>query len=186
MQIASLTFFNFNNMSSADKNLSLYNESNIPSGSPYKFGIVVADWNEEITHALYKGCYDTLIKHGAKEENIFTIQVPGTFELPQGARILQKSKPIDATICIGCVIKGETSHNEYINMSVANALQNMAIATAKPFIFGVLTPNSMEQAIDRAGGKYGNKGVEAAVTALRMAALPKSLEKENTSIGFSK
>ena len=71
-------------------------------------------------------------------------------------------------------------------MSVANALQNMAIATAKPFIFGVLTPNSMEQAIDRAGGKYGNKGVEAAVTALRMAALPKSLEKENTSIGFGK
>lgn len=173
-------------MSSADKNLSSYNENNIPSGEPYKFGIVVADWNEEITHALYKGCFDTLIKHGAKEENIITVQVPGTFELPQGARILQKHKNTDAVICIGCVIKGETSHNEYINMSVANALQNMAIATAKPFIFGVLTPNDMQQALDRAGGKYGNKGIEAAVTALRMAALPKSLETETTSIGFGK
>ena len=98
--------------------------------------------------------------------------------------MLHKSKSIDATICIGCVIKGETSHNEYINMSVANALQNMSVASGKPFIFGVLTPNSMEQALDRAGGKYGNKGVEAAVTALRMAHIAKSLGKANSSIGF--
>jgi 6,7-dimethyl-8-ribityllumazine synthase len=135
---------------------------------------------------LYEGCYDTLIKHGAKAENIHSLQVPGTFELPQGARILNKNRNVDATICIGCVIKGETSHNEYINMSVAQGLQNMAIATSKPFIFGVLTPNSMEQAIDRAGGKYGNKGVEAAVTALRMAGLTSELQGEGSSIGFGK
>jgi len=173
-------------MSSADKNLSSYDESTLPSAEKLKFGIVIADWNKEITHALYEGCYDTLIKHGAKADNIHTIQVPGTFELPQGARILNKNRNVDATICIGCVIKGETSHNEYINMSVAQGLQNMAIATSKPFVFGVLTPNSMEQAIDRAGGKYGNKGVEAAVTALRMAGLSLELEGEGSSIGFGK
>ncbi|CAA6830461.1 MAG: 6,7-dimethyl-8-ribityllumazine synthase (EC [uncultured Aureispira sp.] len=173
-------------MSSADKNLSSYDESTLPSAEKLKFGIIVADWNKEITHALYEGCYDTLIKHGAKAENIHSLQVPGTFELPQGARILNKNRNVDATICIGCVIKGETSHNEYINMSVAQGLQNMAIATSKPFIFGVLTPNSMEQAIDRAGGKYGNKGVEAAVTALRMAGLTSELQGEGSSIGFGK
>lgn len=173
-------------MSSADKNLSSYDESTLPSAEKLKFGIVVADWNKEITHALYEGCYDTLIKHGAKAENIHTIQVPGTFELPQGARILNKNRNVDATICIGCVIKGETSHNEYINMSVAQGLQNMAIATSKPFIFGVLTPNSMEQAIDRAGGQYGNKGVEAAVTALRMAGLSSDLAGRGGAIGFGK
>lgn len=171
-------------MSSAHKNLSTYKEEDLPDGGEFKIGIIVADWNEKITHALYEGCYDTLIKHGVKEENIQTVQVPGTFELPQGARILNKSKVMDATICIGCVIKGETSHNEYINMSVAQALQNMAIATGKSFIFGVLTPNSMEQAEDRAGGKYGNKGVEAAVTALRMAGLSTLLKTESKSIGF--
>lgn len=173
-------------MSSKDKNLSTYNESDIPSAEELSFGIIVSDWNAEITHALYKGCLETLEKHGAKEENIHVVQVPGTYELPQGARILNQHKKLDATICIGCVIKGETSHNEYINMSVAQALQNMAIATGKPFVFGVLTPNNMEQALDRAGGKYGNKGVEAAVTALRMAHLPKALEEKNTSIGFGK
>jgi 6,7-dimethyl-8-ribityllumazine synthase len=173
-------------MSSKDKNLSVYDESTLPSAENLKFGIVVADWNEEITHALYEGCYDTLIKHGVKEENIHTVQVPGTFELPQAARILNAHKNIDATVCIGCVIKGETSHNEYINMSVAQALQTMAIASSKPFIFGVLTPNTMEQALDRAGGEYGNKGVEAAVTALRMAGLVKELEGDNSSIGFGK
>jgi 6,7-dimethyl-8-ribityllumazine synthase len=173
-------------MSSADKNLSSYDESTLPSAEKLKFGIVLADWNKEITHSLYEGCYDTLIKHGAKADNIYTIQVPGTFELPQGARILNKNRNVDATICIGCVIKGETSHNEYINMSVAQGLQNMAIATSKPFVFGVLTPNSMEQAVDRAGGKYGNKGVEAAVTALRMAGLSSELAGRSGAIGFGK
>ncbi len=173
-------------MSSADKNLSVYDENNLPDVSKLKFGIIVSDWNEEITHALYEGCYDTLIKHGADPEKIHTLQVPGAFELPQGARILAKNENMDATICLGCVIKGETTHNEYINMSVAQTLQNLAMATGKPFIFGLLTPNTKQQALDRAGGQYGNKGVEAAVTALRMAGLSKSFKGENSSIGFGK
>lgn len=173
-------------MSSADKNLSIYNENNLPDASELKFGIIVADWNEEITHVLYDGCYDTLVKHGVQVEHIHTLQVPGAFELPQGARILAKNKNMDATICLGCVIKGETTHNEYINMSVAQTLQNLSMATGKPFIFGLLTPNNKQQALDRAGGQYGNKGVEAAVTALRMAGLSKALKGDNSSIGFGK
>ncbi len=172
-------------MASSLKNLSAYNDQNMPDASKYSFGIVVSDWNTEITHALYEGCYDTLIKHGAKPEDIHTLQVPGTFELPTGARILAQSKNPTAVICIGCVIKGETSHNEYINHSVAQGLVNMSAFTSKPFIFGVLTPNDMQQALDRAGGKYGNKGVEAAVTAIRMAALKDELKVTGTPIGFN-
>ncbi len=171
-------------MSSALKNLSEYDEGNIPSTEGMKFGIIVSDWNKKITHELYKGCHDTLIKHGSKGENIHTIQVPGTFELPAGAKILSKKEIPDAVICIGCVIKGETSHNEYINQSVAQGLINLSIMTGIPHIFGVLTPNDEQQALDRSGGKYGNKGVEAAVTAIRMAHLEKSLNKKKKSIGF--
>jgi 6,7-dimethyl-8-ribityllumazine synthase len=173
-------------MASALKNLSQYDENNIPSAAELTFGIVVADWNAHITHALYEGCLDTLKKHGAKEENIHTLQVPGTFELPSAARMLASKHPsVDAVICIGCVIKGETKHDEYINMSVANALQNLSIAMNRPFIFGVLTPNDEQQALDRAGGKHGNKGVEAAVTAIRMGAMRQTLvgAKKGT-IGF--
>ncbi|MBK8969363.1 MAG: 6,7-dimethyl-8-ribityllumazine synthase [Saprospiraceae bacterium] len=171
-------------MASSSKNLSEYNESNIPAADNMNFGIVVAEWNAEITHALYDGCYDTLLKHGAKPENIHTIQVPGSFELPAGARILNGQKKLDAVICLGCVIKGETNHNEYINQAVASGLTNLSIATGKPFIFGVLTPNNEQQALDRAGGKYGNKGVEAAVTAIRMAALKQSTTEGTKKIGF--
>jgi 6,7-dimethyl-8-ribityllumazine synthase len=172
-------------MASALKNLSTYDESNIPSAEDMSFGIVVADWNKEITHALYEGCYETLIKHGAKEKNIKTVQVPGTFELPGGARMLSQNETLDGFICLGCVIKGETSHNEYINQSVAQGLMNMSVMSGKPFIFGVLTPNDQQQALDRAGGKYGNKGVEAAVTALRMVGLKNELtEAKKNTIGF--
>ena len=172
-------------MASALKNLSDYNEDNLSSAEDMKFGIVVADWNEKITHALYEGAYDTLIKHKTKEDNIQTIQVPGTFELPVGAKILLQNKKYDAIICIGCVIKGETNHNEYINNAVSIGLTNLGIASGVPCIFGVLTPNDEQQAIDRAGGKYGNKGVEAAVTAIRMAAIKIDLKKaDKKKIGF--
>ena len=125
-------------------------------------------------------------KHGVLEDKIFLAQVPGTFELPVAARLLAGQYPsVDAVICIGCVIKGETQHDEYISMSVANALQNLSISLSKPFIFGVLTPNSEEQALERAGGKHGNKGVEAAVTALRMGALKQDLMgRKKGKIGF--
>ena len=172
-------------MASALKNLSDYDEANLSSAKKMKFGIVVADWNAKITHALYEGCFDTLIKHEAEEENIKTVQVPGTFELTVAAKILLQNQKYDAIICIGCVIKGETSHNEYINNSVAMGLTNLGLASGIPCIFGVLTPNDEQQAIDRAGGKYGNKGVEAAVTAIRMATLKEDLKKaEKKSIGF--
>jgi len=171
-------------MASILKNLSEYDENNLPSAEPFTFGIVVADWNKDITHTLYEGCFDTLTKHGAKAENIHTIQVPGAFELPVGAKMVASGKRVDAVICIGAVIKGETDHDKYINHSVATGLTNLSIASGIPFIYGVLTPNTHEQAVDRAGGKYGNKGVEAAVTAIRMASLRKNLAKPSGKIGY--
>jgi 6,7-dimethyl-8-ribityllumazine synthase len=170
-------------MASALKNLSSYDDSTLPSAADMHFGIVVADWNAEITHALYQGCYDTLVKHGAIESNVHTVQVPGTFELPVAARILNGQKKVDGLICIGCVIKGETKHDEYISHAVATGLIQLGLALSKPVIFGVLTPNSQEQAQERAGGKHGNKGVEAAVTAIRMVALQKGVSLKG-KIGF--
>ncbi|MBK6930833.1 MAG: 6,7-dimethyl-8-ribityllumazine synthase [Saprospirales bacterium] len=171
-------------MASALKNLSRYADSNIPDAAEMRFGIVVSEWNAAITHALYEGCYNTLLKHGAQPENIHTVQVPGAFELPTGARMLNGQANPDALICLGCVIKGETSHNAYINHAVANGLVNLGIATGKPFIFGVLTPDTEQQALDRAGGQFGNKGVEAAVTAIRMAALKRGPAGGKKKIGF--
>jgi len=171
-------------MASALKNLSKYNEKNIPNAKEMTFGIVVSDWNKEITHALYKGCFDTLIKHKADSANIHTLQVPGAFELTTGARFLLQSKSPDAIICLGCVIKGETSHNEYINQAVATGLTQLSIATGRPVVFGLLTPNDEQQAKDRSGGKHGNKGVEAAVTAIRMAELRKDHGETKGKIGF--
>ena len=172
-------------MASSLKNLSKYNDKSVPSAEKMAFGIVVSEWNSKITHALYEACYDTLIKHGANEDKIFTEQVPGTFELPVGAKILASNEKLDAIICLGCVIKGETPHNEYINQAVATGLVQLSILHSKPFIFGVLTPNTEQQAKDRAGGKHGNKGVEAAITAIRMAALKIKFGKAKQKIGFS-
>jgi len=171
-------------MASALKNLSEYDEKNLASAEEMIFGIVVADWNKDITHALYEGAYDTLIKHGAKPENIHTLQVPGSFELPMGAKLSIKRDKPDAIICIGCVIKGETAHNEYINRSVSSALMQLSLMTDIPCIFGLLTPNDEQQAKDRAGGKHGNKGVEAAVTAIRMVELDKEISQHKGKIGF--
>ncbi|MEM1322028.1 MAG: 6,7-dimethyl-8-ribityllumazine synthase [Bacteroidota bacterium] len=171
-------------MASALKNLSEYSEDQLPSAADLNFGIVVADYHANITHQLYEGCYATLTKHGAKEENIHTIQVPGAFELPAGARLLSGKEKLDAVICLGCVIKGETPHNDYINQAVASSLSHLSMASGKAFIFGVLTPNDEQQALDRAGGKHGNKGVEAAISAIRMAALKEELSSSAKKIGF--
>lgn len=160
-------------MASALKSLSQYDPASVPDAAALSFGVVVSEWNAPITHALYEACVEALIQHGAREENIYVVQVPGSFELPAGARILSGRHTLDAVICLGCVIKGETSHNEYINHAVANGLVNLSIATGKPFIFGLLTTDNEQQALDRAGGRHGNKGTEAAVTAIRMAALKK-------------
>ena len=173
-------------MASALKSLSTYDESTMPDGSDFKIGIVLAEYHTNITHKLYEAAVETLTKHKVKEDNIETVQVPGAFELPAGARILSTKAKFDAIICIGCVIKGETPHNDYINQSVATALQTMTVASGRPFIFGLLTPNSEQQGLDRAGGAHGNKGVECAVAALRMAALRKSMSETEKRIGFGR
>ena len=155
-------------MSSQHKNLSKQEGSAVKKAASYKFGIVWSEWNLEITKALYQGAYDTLIKHGARPENIISKTVPGSFELTLGAQFLAQDSDIDAVIAIGCVIQGETKHFDFICNAVANGITNLNIKYNKPVIFGVLTPDTMQQAIDRAGGKYGNKGDEAAVTAIKM------------------
>ena len=173
-------------MASALKNLSTYDESTLPDGAELKIGIVLAEYHTDITHPLYEGAVAKLLEHGVKEANVHTVQVPGAFELPAGARLISQKEKLDAVICIGCVIKGETPHNDYINQSVANALQTMSVASGRPYIFGLLTPNDHQQALDRAGGKHGNKGVECAVAALRMAALKKSVAEPEKRIGFGR
>jgi 6,7-dimethyl-8-ribityllumazine synthase len=154
-------------------NLSEYQEQGIPSAKSMKIGIVVSEWNPEITESLFSAAHKTLVAHGCREKNILRINVPGSFELPSGAQLLAESMKPDAVICLGCVIQGETRHFEFICNAVANGLMQLSIKYNKPFIFGVLTPNDMEQARARAGGLHGNKGVEAAVSAIKMAGLQK-------------
>ncbi len=157
------------------KNLSDFGNADVPSAAVYRFGIVVAEWNAEITNALYNGAYESLVEHGAIPGNIFTYAVPGSFELSSGADILLKNSKLDAVICLGCVIQGETRHFDFICQAVANGITNVALKYSKPVIFGVLTTDNQQQAIDRAGGKHGNKGVEAAITAIKMSALAETL-----------
>lgn len=171
-------------MSNKKKNLSSYKLENFNPDNITKIGLVVSEWNEEITESLQKGALAILAEHGLKSDRIETINVPGAFELPLGARMLLKSKNAEAIICLGCVIKGDTDHDKYINESVAITLNQLAITSGKPIVFGVLTVNTLQQALDRAGGKYGNKGVEAAITALKMLQLQKELEKPGSTIGF--
>jgi 6,7-dimethyl-8-ribityllumazine synthase len=158
-------------MSSSLKNLSDHDPAQIPDGSQMKFGIVVSEWNEEITAALLEGTLNTLKKHGVRKENIDVKMVPGSFELPYGARIVAEQFAPHCVICLGCVIRGETSHFDYICQGVTRGITELNLDYDIPFIFGVLTTENVQQAKDRAGGKHGNKGDEAAVTALKMAAL---------------
>jgi 6,7-dimethyl-8-ribityllumazine synthase len=133
-----------------------------------KFAIVVAEWNEEITEALYSSAATSLIEHGVKRSNIIRKNVPGTFELSLAALWMGEKKDIDAVICLGCVIQGETPHFDYICQAVAYGITEAGLKTRKPVIFGVLTTLNKQQALDRAGGKYGNKGEEASLTAIKM------------------
>jgi 6,7-dimethyl-8-ribityllumazine synthase len=158
-------------MASSLKNLSDHDPDNIPDGLPFRIGIVVSHWNEEITAALLDGAITTLEKHGVLKENIRVSTVPGSFELPYGARVVAEQFNPDAVICLGCVIQGETKHFDYICQGVTHGITELNLEYDIPFIFGVLTTESLQQSLDRAGGKHGNKGDEAAVTALKMAAL---------------
>ena len=158
-------------------NLSDYNPDLVPDASKMRFGIVVSDWNYEITQSLLQGAEETLKKHGATENNIVIRHVPGSFELTLGAQFLAEYDDLDAIICLGCVIQGETPHFTYICQSVTQGITQLNLEYNIPFIFGVLTTLNPEQARERAGGKHGNKGHEAAVTAIKMAALQRMMEK---------
>jgi 6,7-dimethyl-8-ribityllumazine synthase len=164
-------------MQMATKDLSQYNIESIPSAENMRFGIVVAEWNFEITAALAQGAVNTLKKHGAADENIMVKYVPGSFELPLGGQLFAELENVDAVILLGCVIQGETRHFDYICEGVTQGTVELNLKYNKPFVFGVLTTNSVQQAKDRAGGKHGNKGDEAAVTAIKMVHL-----KQNFSL----
>ena len=157
-------------MATTNNNLSNFNKDSLPDSSNMKIGIVVSQWNNKITDGLYNGAYSTLIESGISENNIEKIEVPGSFELIFGAKILCR-KDVDAIICLGSVIKGETKHFDYVCQAVSNGIKDLNISLDIPVIFGVLTDNTMEQAVYRSGGKHGNKGVEAAVTAIKMVHL---------------
>jgi 6,7-dimethyl-8-ribityllumazine synthase len=161
----------------ATTNLSAYDPENIPDAGKMRFGIVVSDWNSDITLSLLKGAVNTLKKHGAAEENIIVRHVPGSFELTLGAQLLAEYDDPDAVICLGCVIQGETPHFTYICQGVTHGITQLNLDYNIPFIFGVLTTESHQQAAERAGGKHGNKGDEAAVSAIRMVALQREIEK---------
>lgn len=160
-------------MSSSLKNLSDFSHIQVQSAAGLKVAIVVAQWNAEITGALLNGAVDGLTKHGASEDDITLIEVPGSYELISGADIALRNKDFDAVICLGCVIQGETRHFDFICDAVAHGIANVGIKYNKPVIFGVLTTDNLQQAIDRAGGKHGNKGEEAAITAIQMAHISK-------------
>jgi len=155
-------------MATSQKNLSNSGGDKLPSVSRNRFAIVVAKWNDDITESLYSAAYHTLVEHGVKKKNIIKRTVPGSFELSLGAQWMAQKKDIDAVICLGCVIQGGTRHFEFICQSISQGLKDVALKYDKPVIFGVLTPDTKQQALDRAGGKYGNKGDEASFTAIKM------------------
>jgi len=163
-------------LASALKNLSSYDANSVPSAEGMRFAIVVSEWNTEITEALTLGAKETLLKFGASESDIVRRNVPGSFELTLGAQLMAERKEFDAIICIGVVIQGETKHFDFICDAVAKGITDLNMKYNVPVIFGVLTPNTMQQALDRAGGIHGNKGDEAAITAIKMAALKNELE----------
>src|SRR5512133_3725331 len=159
----------------ATRDLSAYDPKAVPDASEMRFGIVVSDWNDEITGSLLSGAIKTLTLHGVTADNIVVKHVPGTFELTLGGQWLAEYDDLDGVICLGCVIQGETPHFTYICQGVTQGITQLNMEYNIPFIFGVLTTNTNQEAIDRAGGKHGNKGDEAAITAIKMAALQKEM-----------
>ncbi len=161
-------------MATREKNLSYYDESSIPDASGFRIGIVVSEWNPEITENLLQGARETLLKTGVKEENIQVWHVPGSFELIYGVKRMQKNIFIDAIIAIGSIIRGETPHFDYVCQATSQGIKDLNVHNDTPVIFCVLTDDTKQQAIDRSGGKHGNKGVDCAVAAVKMAWLKKN------------
>jgi 6,7-dimethyl-8-ribityllumazine synthase len=153
-------------MSSVHQNLSEI--KSLPNGAGKKIGIVVSKWNDTITNAMLEGALSTLLAANVNREDIIINEVPGTFELPFGAQRMLKAIKLDAVICLGCVIQGETRHFDFICDATANGIMRVSLDNELPVIFGVLTTDTMQQAVDRSGGLHGNKGIEAAATALQL------------------
>ena len=158
----------------ATTNLSAYDKTTIPNAKDFRFGIVVSEWNNDITNNLHKGAHQTLIENGALNKNIISLSVPGSYELIYGCKHLIKNQKLDAIIAIGNVIQGETKHFDFVCEAVAHGIKDINIQFDVPVIFCVLTDNTKQQSIDRSGGKHGNKGIESAIAAIKMAAIKRS------------
>lgn len=162
-------------MATVNNNLSDYDFNSVPSAENMKIGIMVSEWNDKITTGLLNGAVETLLKHGISEDNILVNHVPGSYELPLSAQLMFETKPVNAVICIGSVIRGETEHFTFVCEAVSQGCKDVSLKYNKPVVFCVLTDNTEQQGIDRSGGKHGNKGDEAAITAIKMIALQRSL-----------
>ena len=160
-------------MATSQQNLSGFRAGTLENAENLRVGIIVSEWNDAVTEALYAGARETLLRAGITPEHIIRRDVPGSFELTLAAQYMAQDPLIDAVICLGCIIQGETRHFEFICQAVAQGITHVGLKYDKPVIFGVLTPDTQQQALDRAGGKHGNKGDEAAVPANKMLAFPK-------------
>ncbi|PZR19543.1 MAG: 6,7-dimethyl-8-ribityllumazine synthase [Flavobacterium psychrophilum] len=158
-------------MATINKNLSQYDKNTVPNAKDFRFGIVVSEWNENITGGLYKGAIEALLENGALAENIISWDVPGSFELIYGSKRMIDTQNVDAVIAIGSVIQGETKHFDFVCEAVSQGIKDLNVQTDVPVVFCVLTDNTLQQAIDRSGGIHGNKGTEAGIVAIKMAYL---------------
>ena len=161
-------------MATANRNLSEYNKDLIPNGADFKIGIVVSEWNENITLNLLKGAKEALIENGVQENNIIVRFVPGAFELPLGSQYMLENTDVDGVIAIGVVIQGETKHFDFVCLGATQGIKHVTLKFDKPVSFCLLTDNTMQQSIDRSGGKHGNKGIECAIACMKMIELKKS------------
>lgn len=158
-------------MATENKNLSQCNKETLPNVTAKRFGIITSEWNETVTEGMRKGAEETLLDCGVLSENIIQWNVPGSFELVNGAKKMLSKEQIDAIIVIGCVIQGETKHFDFVCQGVTQGVAYLNATQNIPVIFCVLTDNNLQQSLDRSGGKHGNKGIEAAVAAIKMVNL---------------
>lgn len=163
-------------MATAGHNLSAYIKEDIPNGADFSIGIVVSEWNDDVTSNLLKGALETMKENGVKEENIHVHTVPGAFELPLGCRYVLDAYQPDGVVAIGCVIQGETKHFDFVCQGATNGIMQLNLETKTPVSFCLLTDNTKQQSLDRSGGIHGNKGVECAVACLKMIGLKKALK----------
>ncbi len=163
-------------MATALRNLSEYNKDFVPNGADFRIGIVVSEWNDNITLNLLKGAKEALLENGVKEENIIVRFVPGAFELPLGAQYFLEYTKVDGVVVIGTVIQGETKHFDFVCEGATQGIKDVGLKYNKPVAFCLLTDNTLQQSIDRSGGKHGNKGIECAIACLKMIGLQQSFK----------